>query len=232
MHYACHPVIHHGNAITADFPGALCADLEQSTAPVAMYLQGCSGDINPDRYSPDGSYRDGDQRDVEEMGQHLADLVRRSLPQARQSPAAVHLRRSRVALPLQPRLSATELRRTAETNGVCGEWAQLMLEAPHRFEREPSLDLVRVDLARDLHLLGMPAEPVSRFALHAKKVSGNTSLAMGYTDGMTTYLFSPDQHAEGGYEPDQAPFYLGMPAALTPSSQEPILAAITALAGR
>lgn len=230
VHYSCHPVVHHGNAITSDFSGELSTGLEATTAPVVMFLQGCCGDVNPDRYEPDGSYRDGDQADVEAMGQHLAGLVRSALPQARPSPAAVGLRRSRVSLPLQPRLGSAELLRVAETDGLCGEWARLMREQPHRFKREPHLDLVRVDLARDLHLLGMPAEPVSRFGLHAKKVSGNRCLAMGYTDGMTTYLVTPDQYAEGGYEPHQAPFYLGMPAALQPTSQEPILAAITALA--
>jgi hypothetical protein len=49
VNYACHAtVLEHDNLLwSADFPGAACRFIEQSYGGVAIYLQGCCGDINP-----------------------------------------------------------------------------------------------------------------------------------------------------------------------------------------
>lgn len=230
VHFACHPVVHHGNAITSDFPGAVCAQLERDTAPLVMYLQGCCGDVNPDRYDPDGRYHNGAQDEIEAMGQDLVQVVRRALASPQHHGIAnVALRRARVELPLQQRASLEHLHAWATEPGCRGEWSRLMLDHPDRFKRDPYLDLVRVDLAPNLQLLGMPAEPLSSYGLHTKAVSNNTCLPLGYTDGMTTYLVGEQHQREGGYEPEEAPLYMGLPALLAPTTEQVVLDAITDL---
>ncbi|MGC0251273.1 neutral/alkaline non-lysosomal ceramidase N-terminal domain-containing protein [Pseudactinotalea sp. Z1748] len=228
VHFACHPVVHHGHAFSSDFPGALTTELESDIAPVVMYLQGCCGDVNPDRYGPAGSFHDGGQPEIDRMGQDLAGTARLAFGAAQDAGRPrVNLSRAQVDLPLQDRIAVSGLRRLAANDDYIGEWARLMLDHPDRYTRTPFLDMVRVDLSERLRLLAMPAEPFSLFGLHAKRVSGHTCLPMGYTDGMTTYLMGAGEHAEGGYEPEEAPFYMGMPAALAPSVESVVLEAIT-----
>ncbi|MGC0274832.1 neutral/alkaline non-lysosomal ceramidase N-terminal domain-containing protein [Pseudactinotalea sp. Z1739] len=230
VHFACHPVVHHGHAFSPDFPGALTTELESDIAPVVMYLQGCCGDVNPDMYTPDGLFRDGAEPEIERMGQDLARTARTAFGAAHDAgPPRIGVSRAQVDLPVQDRVDTSELRRLAASEDYVGEWARLMLDHPDRFARTPVLDMVRVDLSERLRLLGMAGEPFSRYGLHAKRVSGHTCLPMGYTDGMTTYLVGAPHHAEGGYEPDEAPYYLGMPARLAMSAERVVLEAITEL---
>jgi neutral ceramidase len=47
--FACHPTIleHDTRAYSGDYPGAACRQIEQAVGGTAVFLQGCSGDINP-----------------------------------------------------------------------------------------------------------------------------------------------------------------------------------------
>lgn len=230
VHFSCHPVVHHGHAISPDFPGALTAALEDDVAPVVMYLQGACGDVNPDLYTPDGTYHDGGQPEIDRVGQALARAARGALTSATDyGPPQITLHRSGVDLPLRDRADHPQLQRLASQEDHLGEWARLMLAHPQRFTRTPRLDLVRVDLGAQIQLLGMPAEPFSLYGLHTRRVSNDRCLPLGYTDGMTTYLVGAHHHAEGGYEPLEAPYYLGMPAELSTATEGAVLAAITDL---
>lgn len=47
IHYACHPVISTANLISGEFSGVAMDAIERQTGATAIFLQGCSGDINP-----------------------------------------------------------------------------------------------------------------------------------------------------------------------------------------
>ncbi|ACQ81582.1 hypothetical protein Bcav_3339 [Beutenbergia cavernae DSM 12333] len=230
-HFACHPVVHHGNAVTSDLAGTLADVLERETTPFAMYLQGCCGDVNPARYAADGTFANGGQDDVEAIAAELAHLAARALPRATSAGhAAVAVTRRSLPLPLQDRLPLPLVERMTARGDVQGEWARIMAQDPDRYRRDPVLELVKLRLTPDLALLGMSGEPVSRFGLHAKEVSGGRCLPMGYTDGMTTYLVTARHLEEGGYEPCEAPVYFAIPAPLAPGAERAVLAEISALA--
>ncbi|WP_163543848.1 hypothetical protein [Occultella kanbiaonis] len=231
VHFACHPVLHHGNAVTPDLAGTLADVLERDTAPFVMYLQGCCGDVNPDRYDAEGEFANGGQADVEDFARRLADLARRAVADA--APAgsgAVSICRRSVVLPLQERAPWQLITAWAATGeGVRAEWARIMVADPARFARDPLLQLVRIDLTPDLALLGLSGEPVSHYGLFTRELSGGRCLPMGYTDGMTTYLVTRRHLQEGGYEPYEAPLYFGLPAPLSPAAEQVILDEIAAL---
>ncbi|MBZ2198735.1 hypothetical protein KCQ71_21490 [Ruania sp. N2-46] len=230
VHFACHPVLHHGNAVTPDVAGTLADVLERDTSPFVMYLQGCCGDVNPDRYEADGEFVNGGQADVEDFARHLAELARGAVADAAPAgPGAVSISRRSVVLPLQDRAPWQRVIAWAAADGVRAEWARMMLADPARFARDPRLQLVRIGLTRDLSLLGLSGEPVSHYGLFTRELSGGRCLPMGYTDGMTTYLVTRRHLAEGGYEPYEAPLYFGLPAPLAPAAEQLILDEIAAL---
>ncbi|SKC72752.1 hypothetical protein [Krasilnikoviella flava] len=230
-HLACHPVVHHGNAVTPDLHGTVAAALERDTTPFAMPLQGCCGDVNPARYAADGSFADGDQDDVEQLAAEVASVARDALAHATcAGDAALAVRRRPLELPLQDRLALPLVARMAERDDVRGEWARLALEDPGGYARPPVLQLVHLRLTSGLSLLGMSGEPVSAYGLHVRRVSGGTCVPLGYTDGMTTYLVTAKQLEEGGYEPCEAPVYFGIPAPLAPAAEQAIRTEISALA--
>nr|WP_246211256.1 neutral/alkaline non-lysosomal ceramidase N-terminal domain-containing protein [Phytoactinopolyspora alkaliphila] len=222
VHHACHPVVHHGNVVTSDFTGAAMDRLEERHGDVlAVYLQGCCGDVNPDLYR-DGVFRDGDQSLVDEVGGRLAEAVEKALKGepttlTATSPAASQWT---VELPVTDVPSVSDLRRAAPGDGLMGQWARLLLEEPQRLRPHVTVRLSRLHLADGLTLLGMSGEPVSAYGLMVRTISGGSVLPLGYTNGMTGYLVTARQLAEGGYEAAEAPYYFGMPGPLAPEAEE------------
>ncbi|GAB3422940.1 neutral/alkaline non-lysosomal ceramidase N-terminal domain-containing protein [Flindersiella endophytica] len=224
VHYACHPVVHHGNAVTSDFAGAAMDLLEQRhPGALAVYAQGCCGDINPDLYT-DGVYAEGDQPVVNAFGTRLADAVDRALADGFASVGAPRVAAEAwdVELPVAAVPGKGDLREKADTPGVTGEWARLLLANPDRLTPTVPVRFSRLRLAENLTLLGMSGEPVSAYGTQVKAESAGTALPLGYTGGMTGYLVTARHLSEGGYEPAEAPYYFAMPAPLSPEA-EPVL---------
>lgn len=235
VHLACHPVVHHGNAVTPDLLGTLASQLEDDLAPVVLPLQGCCGDVNPARYRPDGTFVDGGQAEVERDAGDLAALARTALAGATDAGApALAITRRQVTLPLLGRAPEWLLPELIEVPGHVGEWAALRGTPgdPTGTRPDPVLQLVRLDLTDGLALLGMSGEPVSRYGLRVRDSGGGRVLPLGYTDGMSCYLVTADQIAEGGYEPCEAPLWFGLPAPLSPGVEELLLGELDALADR
>lgn len=224
VHYACHPVVHHGNAVTSDFAGAAMDLLEQRhPGALALYAQGCCGDINPDLYT-DGVYAEGTQPMVDAFGTRLAGAVDRALESGFDSVGSPRLAADcwDVNLPVAAEPTKADLRSQAGEPGVTGEWARLLLANPDRIRPTVPVRFSRLRLAENLTLLGLSGEPVSAYGAQVKSESAGTVLPLGYTGGMTGYLVTARQLAEGGYEPAEAPYYFAMPAPLSPEA-EPVL---------
>src|SRR5699024_1124138 len=73
FHHACHPTLHHDYSVSADFPGAATSALE-ADCDIALYLQGCCGNVNPDHYAG-ATFLPGEPGDITAMGQALATAV-------------------------------------------------------------------------------------------------------------------------------------------------------------
>lgn len=247
VHFACHPVVHHGNAVTSDFAGATMDALERAEpGVVALYAQGSCGDVNPDRY--DGTeFRDGGQADIDEMGARLASAVTTALASGTTTVGTPRLAvtHHEVELPTTNRLSRQELLIMADptsfsrnevgspminagtgVDGLVGQWSRLLLSDPDRQSGPVLVRATRLGIADDLALVGLSGEPVSAYGLHVKRVAGGRALLLGYTNGMTGYLVTARQLAEGGYEADEAPYYFGMPAPFAPEAEDVLTAAL------
>ncbi|NEE04335.1 neutral/alkaline non-lysosomal ceramidase N-terminal domain-containing protein [Phytoactinopolyspora halotolerans] len=223
VHYACHPVVHHANAVSSDFCGAAMDELERRHAgAVALYAQGCCGDVNPDAYDDEGRFRDGDQAAVRSLGERLADRVDAALAGECVALDAVSVAGGSwtVELPVDGPPSPIQLRERADEPGLLGQWARLLLADPDRLTSTVPVVFSRLRIASGLTLLGMSAEPVSAYGLQVKADSGGAVLPLGYTNGMTGYLVTAQQLAEGGYEPAEAPYYFGMPGPLAPKAEQ------------
>ncbi|TDC54408.1 hypothetical protein E1212_02930 [Jiangella ureilytica] len=226
VHHACHPVVHRGNRVTPDFAG-VAMDLLERRYPgaVAVYAQGCCGDVDP---LP--SWGSADSAAVE-----LADAVTRALGGTRIAvgPAGLRTERTTVGLPLRPAPTAAELRELTGDDGVRGEWARLLLSDPGRARTAAPVVLSSLRLAADLQLLGMSGEPVSAYGRRVAVLSGGATLPLGYTNGMTGYLVTARQLAQGGYEADEAPYWFGLPGPFAPAAEEVLHRALaTALRSR
>lgn len=232
VHYACHPVVNGSMRVSADFAGAGMRKLEEAygSGTVAGYLQGAAGDVNPDAVDG-GEFVLGDSGEVEVMGDRFAAAVRAAL-RARPVPSAagaVGVHRSAVDLPLRQAPTPSALEQLARASGADGSWARFLLADRSRIVDRITLHLVRLDLGEGLTLVGMDAEPVTSYGLLVKRRSAGHALLLGYTDGMTAYLVTAEQLAEGGYEPATSTRYFGLPAPLAPEAQERAENAILAM---
>ncbi len=225
VQHACHPVLHHDNAITSDFSGAAMSALEGDGAGVALYLQGCCGDVNPDNYRGT-EFLGADQPMIEEFGGRLAAAVAGLLQsdEWRAETPAVTVGEHVFEVPVPDRVPPDELHLLAERDDVRGEWARLMLADPDRHAGPVTVRLTRLTLTETTRFIGLSAELVTRFGRYTKERSGAEAIALGYTNGMTGYLITAQQLAEGGYEPAESPYYFGLPGLLHPSVEDIVLA--------
>ncbi len=83
INYATHAVVLGPDNLeySADFPGAACRHLTRLRGGVGIYLQGACGDVNPVVYR-DRGWGMGTFKDVDEMGQKLADAAVATLAEA------------------------------------------------------------------------------------------------------------------------------------------------------
>jgi hypothetical protein len=219
VHHACHPVVHRDNRVTPDFAGVAMDVLERRyPGAVAVYAQGCCGDVDPLPSWSGGDVADG----VGAAAGELADAVTRALGGTRIAvgPALLRTERTTVDLPLRGAPAAAELHELTGDDGLRGEWARLLLADPERTRPAAPVVLSSLRLAADLQLLGASGEPVSAYGRRVAVLSGGTTLPLGYTNGMTGYLVTARQLAQGGYEADEAPYYFGLPGPFAPAAEE------------
>lgn len=218
VHYTCHPVITQEYLISGEFCGMAMSSLEAELGVNALFLQGCCGDINPDVSGERRTVR-GTNTDVEREGMRLAASVRSLLAGADTVLETVPLRSAHeiVELPLAVLPTDEELESGKDEPGVQGEWARALLAHPEWRTPSIPLHLQRLDIADGLSLLAMDGEIVVEYGLRVRKNSGDAVLPMGYANGMTGYVPTAKQIAEGGYEAGGAIPYFFLPAPFDPS---------------
>ncbi len=99
VNFACHPVVlEKSTYISADYPGRMCAELEQAGVD-ALFLPGFFGDVNPvSRRDRTGS---GTEADLDKMGRALSDAVVKSMNQAVPIDDTLSVTAFSIKLPLQ-----------------------------------------------------------------------------------------------------------------------------------
>ena len=73
--------------ITADYPGAAAAFVEGAYGDqtLALFLQGCTGDVRPNFTAPDGSFRSATWTELARAGRELGGAVGTDAAERRQA---------------------------------------------------------------------------------------------------------------------------------------------------
>lgn len=235
VHYACHPVATGDLQVSPDFPGAMRSHIQDQLEdrPVAAYLQGCCGDINP-RLIRDGSFYQGGDHEVWELGAALAEAALATLRSDMTDvpPSVVSAVYTTVDLPLTAPPSPAQLAAQRGAPGRIGEWSRRLMDEPERMRHTIPLRISHVTLAEDLSLLCLAAEVTVPYGLFIKERFQRKVLPLPYSNGMLGYVVTAEQLAEGGYESDTSRYYFILPAPFSPDLEERIKRAIDLLVAR
>ena len=217
--HACHPVIL-GNAnhhISADFPGAACAEVERRTGSFALFVNGAAGDINP-------RITGGTFDDVDELGRELGTAVAdAAITAAAQTEATISWHRRRLDLPLIPPAGVA---RAAYQGAILSlkvalksggdewirrvpraqlEWSRAYLKAALNPNRSPtqSFEIQGLRIGA-LIWLGMEGEIFSRYQLDLEAAHAGPLVLCGFANGCVGYVPTSEEYDRRGYEVDTA----------------------------
>lgn len=232
VHYICHPTTTNTNFVTSEYPGVAAERLEATfgRGTVVSFLQGCTGNIRPALHRGDKFYA-GTEEDVAKFGRMLANEVERVLDGEMAELQAVPLAGKRlvVQLPFQTLPTDAEIGERIARGGPLAEWGEKLLRHPEKRRSHIPFELTRVTVADGLSFLAMDGEVVLEYGDYAKRLSGDRTLAMGYSNGMVGYVPTAAQIAEGGYEGKDSGIYFALPAPFAPETEAIIRTAIEQL---
>lgn len=212
--YACHPSAAGGdspNVCSADYPGFASNIIESTYGGLALFLHGCSGDINPGKYVRGDSF-DPDDRiaDAERMGRIMAGEVLKTIGRIEtKEPRRITVATEECLLPLRP--EANNVEQALET-------ARSALDAWKRDGSDPRTALRKYVLSRklvdgacpvDLFALRLddtaaafiPGEPFTELGERIKSASSARTKLVASTCGEDPfYMPTAPALAQGGYE--------------------------------
>jgi len=180
VNYACHAVVlgPDNRALTADFPGVMCEQVEKQLGgkAICLFVQGAAGDINP--LEATVPVTEGGFEAAQRAGMALARNVQGILDDLRD-----------------------------KEGGECSIRAmQDVVEFPHRWKssQRVRLGMVTLLLGLEAAVVTLPGEPFIEFQIDlAARSSVNTTLLFGYTytgeGAWADYLPTIRAAAEGGY---------------------------------
>ena len=226
--YACHPVVFGALDISADFIAYARRTIEMALGDpvVAVFLQGCCGDINP---------LSGDHRDPESHARELGATLGAGAVRAAQGAtpiagAPILGMSDEVHLPLEDLPAVEEAERILnqcheklrqaeseeDAGGVqCGkvivDWARRVLQCAGEGPRDRS-ELLAVQALRlgDVAIVGTGAETFIEIGQDIQEGSCfDKTIVLGYTNGDIGYLPIPDAYPRGDYEVSEAIKYYG-----------------------
>lgn len=206
--YATHPMGAYSREMAgADIPGvALAYAARACPAGVQqIYFTGCAGDITFGKYTFASK-----TENLRVLGARLGAALAANLAVLQPHPVgAVRLVHAAFDLPLDRKRinrSALLLRLRKARNLGEAYFPMHMLELLDDWKRWRRVELTRLDLGPDVHLLSLPAETVVAYQLFAQSMVPEKFLACAaYAEGLYGYLPTAEMFAEGGYEPLAGP---------------------------
>ena len=230
VNYACHgTVLGPGNRfVSADWIGAMRARVEQTLGGKVMFLQGATGDLNPDH-----EWGAGDPwKAVQSLGERVADRVIAACDDLSPlSGVPLGLQRQTVWLPLEAKATTPtppptyrqKLVKVAGLPYMLSFAVDILLQRryPWRSQieaREGFWNIpLRVNAARigDLGLVTFASETLTEIGMSIKaKSPARHTMFASVSDGCIGYLPTAQAHAEGGYEVDTSPYFYRYPGRL------------------
>lgn len=215
--YACHNTTLNGYSWSGDYAGYAQEEIERRyPGSIALFTQGCGGDINP---LP--------RRDIalaRKYGAQLADAVDRILGRdmAKIEPYFGSAFQE-IALALASRPDPAELRAAeASASPVARAWAAKM-----RHYQETGVKRYPVQAWRLGHLswVALGGEVVVDYALRLKREIGRDLWVLGYSNDVMAYIPSERILVEGGYEGRSSMMVYGLPGPWAPGLEQAIVSA-------
>ena len=226
--HAVHPVVLGAKNLlfSADYPGYAVRLVESVEGCVAMFAQGCCGDVNPEVVG--GTFEDA-RRIGTILGAHaigVAEAVRTS------EEAELKCEREVLKLPLQDPPSPEEagrlverykreLREAIERGENRGQimvregmvrWAEEVKRLAEEGVKGLTCDfeIQAIQLSEEAAIIGMAGEVFVDYQLHIRSRSPYPfTMVLGYTNGCIGYVPTEGAYPEGGYEVEVAYKYYG-----------------------
>lgn len=231
VNLACHPTClspKHRFA-TAAWPGEMRAVVEPATDAPVLFIQGATGDLNPDH-----EWGKGELEAMVRLGRQVGDATvavldtletvsgvplgaervevdLRVVPEATKTGAPIdHLQALKRRIPLPRFVIRWLLNR-------CYPWRGRETTGPDGARAIPmEAQVLRLG---DVALIGWAAEVFHGLAMTMKDVSpASWTLFGGYSNGMIGYLPTAEEHARGGYEVDVSPYFYRLSGRLDPEA--------------
>lgn len=208
-HYPCHANMCKGYSIHGDYPGSALRMLDELYPDsVAMFLQGCTGDLRPNVVCGDmfiaASY------------EQMVDAAKRFVANCQQAMAGhgipVECKLSNVMvkaeLPLENVKTNEELEAlVAGEDAFLSSWAAKVLERGNHDHEILELGLVRYGDGLSIYTIN--GEVVQSYAAYARILDPD-AITAAYSNGMVGYFPNASEIVEGGYEPVHSAPYFGL----------------------
>ncbi|MBL7188046.1 MAG: neutral/alkaline non-lysosomal ceramidase N-terminal domain-containing protein [Phycisphaerae bacterium] len=222
--YACHNTAVGGQSylFNGDYAGFAQAYLEeQHPGLTAMFLNGCSGDQNPQPHGPVAAAK----RHGEALGKAVETVL---AGEGRQLSGTLGLALEDVSLALVPPPSRQSLeRQTRSGNPRSRRRAEVLLEEltqNGRLRTTYPYPVQVIGFGNDLTLVAMGSEPVVGYGLRIKKeLAGQAVWVAGYSNEASCYVPTAKVLAEGGYEGRANMYNTIFPGPWAPSIEERII---------
>jgi len=241
VNYQCHGTVlgPKNMLVSADWIGEMRRIVEQESGSATMYLQGATGDLNPDH-----DWGTDDFEAVNKIGTRVASQVLNLLPQlAPVQGEAVSFHEQQVWLPLEAEVNGTEppptyravLARMSHVPRFMVDpvlnyrypWKTLIVAREGFWSVPVVLTHIR---AGDLALFALGAEVFTEIGMTIKRTSTtNPTLFASVSNGCIGYLPTASEHILGGYEVDISPYFYRMPSRLKADSDERVMEAVRSL---
>jgi hypothetical protein len=197
VNFAAHPTLYDDKMmqISADWPGAMCANLETTMGgdAVALFLNGAEGDA-----SVNGAVGEMPAAKVENYGKSIAALAWDIL-QVEQLKPDVKIDSWRAPLNLPPIKPNALFIIAARSYGATMEQAKQIVN--QLMPAKSQLGFFRIG---DLLLLATPCEPTGELGMAAKEIISKAGYGfpavVALSDDWIAYALSPAQYKEGNYE--------------------------------
>lgn len=174
IHYTCHPNVLRGDntLISPDYPGPAKTYVQNALAGcVALFAQGCTGNIRPNLTSFDGNFLAGKRPDVERFGKILGREVIRICKDG-----------------------MTPVTNTTIQSAI----ATISLPAKKGGTIETEIQALRCG---DIWFVTLPGEPFSEIGLKIESMIKGETIVVGYANDSIGYICTEASYPEGGYEP-------------------------------
>jgi hypothetical protein len=230
MSYACHASAMGTGLIGNDYPGFAQEIIENRyDGSVALFAQGCSGEIKPYNIDPNAKFMYRiPPAVVAGLGWELAKEVTRVIEETPMEEVVgdLHVDRRIIELPMEGPPTEEEVKRIKSVHqDVADGWGEVMLKQIKEGKID-GLSTVRpyeievIGIGERFRLVALQGEPCVRIGLRIKeqltpnaaKVSAEAQnirsvLVFGYTNGDVGYIPSLDVLTAGGYEAESYLFY-------------------------